>query len=142
MFVSPHLPYRGSCPQGDVLAALRSLLNLLQPFQTPSPTFVIVHSDAGYRCEEAEEGEDQSEHNCHWGSTECVFPHRITVAVVRRGWRRACTGRGATLLEGGVGGGCEGTSRCSEMEIVAQRGSIGQARGEHADGPYLRLRAP
>ena len=58
MFVSPHLPYRRSGRQGEVLATLRGLLDLLQPFQTPGPTFVIVHSDAGYRCEEAEEGED------------------------------------------------------------------------------------
>jgi len=109
MFVSPHLPYRGSGRQGEALEAFRSLLNLLQPFQAPAPPFVIVHSDAGYRCEEAEEGEDQREDDCHWGSTECVC-HRI--AAVRMGWRRACTGRGATLLEGGVGGGCVG-----EMEI-------------------------
>ena len=99
MFVSPHLPYRGSGRQGKVIAALRSLLNLLQPFQAPSPTFVVVHRNAGYRCEETEEGEDQREHDCHWGSTECVLSHRMAAV-------RACTGGGATLREGGVGGGC------------------------------------
>lgn len=100
MFVSPHLPYRRSGRQDKVLAALRSLLNLFQPFQTPRPTFVVVHSDAGHHCEEAEEGEDQREHNCHWGSPECVFSHRVGAVRRAGGGPAPVEACGATLRRG------------------------------------------
>ena len=61
MFVDPYLPYYGplqpTAPDGEGLSALGNLV-LLQALRTPGPPLVIEQSNAGYDCEEADEGDD------------------------------------------------------------------------------------
>lgn len=66
MLVSPHLPYyRRLCPafKEGWLLCMNPLLELSQALLASRVTLVIVQGDAGYGCEESEEGDDQCEDN-------------------------------------------------------------------------------